>query len=76
MGASKKDIHARLIMRYRDVAWWWYAGMTALVIVLAIITQEVWHTEMPRLGSFHGFCDGCRLHNPSGHCLCCCKLEQ
>lgn len=29
MGTNKKDIHTRLIMRYRDVAWWWYAGMTA-----------------------------------------------
>jgi hypothetical protein len=72
MGTNKKDIHARLITRYRDVAWWWYAGMTVqcplhliiletnemaqiVVIVLAIITQEVWHTEMPVWGVFMAF---------------------
>lgn len=27
-GTNKKDIHARLISHYQDVAWWWYAGMT------------------------------------------------
>ncbi|CZR51394.1 probable isp4 protein [Phialocephala subalpina] len=55
MNKSKKDIHARLIQRYKDVPWWWYAGMTVIVIVLAIITQEVWHTEMPVWGVFIAF---------------------
>ncbi len=31
MNKSKKDIHARLIMRYRDVPWWVYAGMTVSI---------------------------------------------
>ena len=41
MGTSKKDIHARLIMRCRDVVWWWYAGTTVNFL------EEVWHTAMP-----------------------------
>lgn len=27
-GTAKKDIHSRLIMRYKDVPWYWYLGMT------------------------------------------------
>ena len=28
MGTSKKDIHSRLIKRYKDVPWWCYPAMT------------------------------------------------
>ena len=41
MGMGKKDIHARLIMRCRDVVWWCYAGTTVNFL------EEVWHTAMP-----------------------------
>ncbi|TVY82379.1 Glutathione transporter, partial [Lachnellula suecica] len=70
-GTAKKDIHARLIMRYKDVPWYWYLGMTVsasklwtirlltfyqiVVIALSIIVQEVWHTEMPVWGVFMAF---------------------
>lgn len=27
-GQNKKDVHARLLSRYPDVAWWWYAILT------------------------------------------------
>lgn len=27
-GTNKKDVHARMIMRYKDVPGWWYFGLT------------------------------------------------
>lgn len=46
----KKDIHARLIERYQDTPWWWYAGLTVLILGLTIMVQEVYHTGMPIWG--------------------------
>ncbi|RHZ53120.1 small oligopeptide transporter, OPT family [Aspergillus thermomutatus] len=46
-GRNKKDIHARLIAAYADVPWWWFAGVTILIFVLGIVTNEVWHTGLP-----------------------------
>ncbi|KAF2139368.1 uncharacterized protein K452DRAFT_254698 [Aplosporella prunicola CBS 121167] len=46
-GEKKKDIHARLMMRYKDVPWWWFMILTVVVLVVAIITMEVWHLGMP-----------------------------
>lgn len=46
----KKDIHARLIDRYPDVPWWWYAVMTTIVLALSITVQEVYSTGLPVWG--------------------------
>ncbi|PCH02528.1 Tetrapeptide transporter, OPT1/isp4 [Penicillium occitanis (nom. inval.)] len=51
----KKDIHVRLIERYRDVPSWWYAALTVVVFALTIMVQEVYHTEMPVWGVFLAF---------------------
>ncbi|RDW65607.1 putative isp4 protein-1 [Coleophoma crateriformis] len=52
---NRKDIHARLMSNYKDLPWWVYPGMTVIIIVLAIIVQEVWHTGMPVWGVFLAF---------------------
>ncbi|KAJ5587102.1 small oligopeptide transporter OPT family [Penicillium hispanicum] len=49
-GEQKKDVHARLLSRYPDAPWWWYAIMTVIVLVVAIVTQYVWHTGLPFWG--------------------------
>lgn len=46
----KKDIHARLIERYSDTPWWWYAALSVLIFGLTIMVQEVYHTGMPVWG--------------------------
>ncbi|RBR19330.1 hypothetical protein FVER53590_08400 [Fusarium verticillioides] len=51
----KKDIHARLIERYPDAPWWWYAALTAIVLGLTIMVQEVYDTQMPVWGVFLAF---------------------
>ncbi|WYZ36993.1 hypothetical protein EsH8_II_000499 [Colletotrichum jinshuiense] len=53
--SRKKDIHARLIERYPDAPWWWYGVLTAIVLALTIIVQEVYHTQMPVWGIFVAF---------------------
>ncbi|RDW59914.1 putative isp4 protein-2 [Coleophoma cylindrospora] len=55
MNKNRKDIHARLMSSYKDLPWWVYPGMTIIIIVLAIIVQEVWHTGMPVWGVFLAF---------------------
>ncbi|KAE8136024.1 OPT oligopeptide transporter protein-domain-containing protein [Aspergillus pseudotamarii] len=51
-GQNKKDIHARLLSRYPDVAWWWYAVLTVIVVAVAIMVQYVWNTGLPFWGLF------------------------
>lgn len=46
-GLGKKDIHARLIERYREVPWWWFGAIAVLMFVLSAVTNEVWHTGLP-----------------------------
>lgn len=46
-GSDKKDVHARLMTAYRGVPWWWFASITVLMFVLSIVTNEVWHTDLP-----------------------------
>ncbi|KAJ0305963.1 hypothetical protein COL516b_005074 [Colletotrichum fioriniae] len=53
--SRKKDIHTRLIERYPDTPWWWYGIMTAVVLALTIIVQEVYKTQMPVWGVFIAF---------------------
>ncbi|QMW29127.1 hypothetical protein G4B84_004462 [Aspergillus flavus NRRL3357] len=51
-GQNKKDVHARLLSRYPDVAWWWYAILTVIVVAVAIMVQYVWNTGLPFWGLF------------------------
>ncbi|KAK1573419.1 OPT oligopeptide transporter protein-domain-containing protein [Colletotrichum navitas] len=51
----KKDIHARLIERYPGTKWWWYAVLTVVVLVLTIVIQVVYKTQMPVWGVFVAF---------------------
>lgn len=46
-GTSKEDVHARLMSVYPTVPWWWFATVTLLMFVLSIVTNEVWHTDLP-----------------------------
>jgi len=41
MGTSKKDIHARLIMRYKDVPWWCYPTMTVSSSKMSYINSRL-----------------------------------
>jgi OPT family small oligopeptide transporter len=46
-GTNKQDVHARLMSVYPTVPWWWFAGVTVLMFVLSVVTNEVWHTGLP-----------------------------
>ncbi|PLN83965.1 small oligopeptide transporter [Aspergillus taichungensis] len=50
LGRDKKDVHSRIMERYRDVPWWWFASVSVLMFVLSIVTNEVWHTGLPAWG--------------------------
>lgn len=54
-GSSKKDIHSRLMASYPAVPWWWFAAITVLMFALSIVTNEVWHTDLPAWGVFVAF---------------------
>lgn len=41
------DIHARLMSKYREVPDWWYAVIFLAMFVFAIISIEVWPSELP-----------------------------
>jgi OPT family oligopeptide transporter len=32
---------------YHQVPWWWFFAVTILMFVLSIVTNEVWHTDLP-----------------------------
>ncbi|KAL3299475.1 OPT family small oligopeptide transporter [Colletotrichum asianum] len=53
--SRKKDIHARLIEKYPDTPSWWYAILTVIVLVLSIVVQVVYKTQMPVWGIFVAF---------------------
>ncbi|KAL2399057.1 Glutathione transporter 1 [Exophiala dermatitidis] len=54
-GTGKQDVHARLMARYRQVPWWWFAIITILMLVLSIVTNEVYHTDLPVWAVFLSF---------------------
>jgi len=41
-GQQKKDCHARMIDKYPDVPWYWYGGLTVLILGLTIMTVVVY----------------------------------
>ncbi|KAI0685810.1 OPT oligopeptide transporter [Cerioporus squamosus] len=44
---EKDDIHAKLMRAYPEVPDWWYLLTFVACFSLAIVTAEVWHTEIP-----------------------------
>ncbi|EJF56838.1 OPT oligopeptide transporter [Dichomitus squalens] len=44
---EKDDIHAKLMRAYPEVPDWWYMLTFIACFALAIVTAEVWHTEIP-----------------------------
>ena len=44
---EKDDIHAKLMRAYPEVPDWWYLLTFLACFSLAIVTAEVWHTEIP-----------------------------
>jgi len=54
-GRQKRDCHARMIMKYPDVPWWWYASLSLLILGLTIMTMYVYNIGMPWWGVFLAF---------------------
>lgn len=44
---DEKDIHSRLMSRYRDIPHWWFAVVFVISFVLGAVTIEVYDTKMP-----------------------------
>jgi OPT family oligopeptide transporter len=51
-GSGKKDIHARLMSSYRDVPWWSFASVTVLMLVITIIINVIYDTQLPVWATF------------------------
>ncbi|KAK7534816.1 small oligopeptide transporter, OPT family [Phyllosticta citribraziliensis] len=66
-GSDKKDVHVRMMRQnYATVPWWWFLIMTIIVLVLTIITMEVYDTEMPVWGIIVAFGMACLYIVPVG----------
>ncbi|KAG0309100.1 hypothetical protein BGZ98_005212 [Dissophora globulifera] len=44
---SSQDVHYKLMQAYKEVPEWWYIALFLLMVVLAIITCEVWAYGLP-----------------------------
>ena len=44
---DEKDIHSRLMSRYRDIPHWWFGALFVATFVLGAVTIEVYDTDMP-----------------------------
>jgi len=44
---DEKDIHTRLMSRYRDIPHWWFIVVFAISFILGAVTIEVYDTRMP-----------------------------
>ncbi|KZO90436.1 OPT oligopeptide transporter [Calocera viscosa TUFC12733] len=44
---DEPDIHSRLMTAYREVPNWWYIGLFLGSFAIAIVTIEVWKTQLP-----------------------------
>jgi len=49
---EQPDIHARLMMSYRQVPTWWYIIIFIISVVFGLVANEVWHTELTVWGFF------------------------
>ena len=54
-GTGKKDIHARLMSKYKNVPWYFWAALTVIVLVLCIVMTEIYHTGLPVYGIILAF---------------------
>lgn len=44
---DEKDIHSRLMSRYRDIPHWWFAIVFVVSFILGAVSIEVYDTKMP-----------------------------
>ena len=44
---DERDIHARLMSRYRDIPHWWFGAVFVISFVLGAVTITVYDTKMP-----------------------------
>jgi len=44
---DEKDIHTRLMTRYRDIPHWWFVAVFVVSFVLGAVTIEIYDTKMP-----------------------------
>lgn len=54
-GIAQRDIHSRLMAVYQPVPWLWFFAVTLVMVVLSIVTNEVWHTGLPVWAVFVAF---------------------
>ncbi|KAK7741841.1 hypothetical protein SLS53_004907 [Cytospora paraplurivora] len=54
-GATKLDIHSRLMRAYRKVPIWWWLSIIVVVLAMSIAMTEVYHTGLPVYGIFLAF---------------------
>ncbi|KXT09094.1 hypothetical protein AC579_5299 [Pseudocercospora musae] len=50
-----KDCHARMMEKYPDAKWWWYATLAAIILGLSIMTMYVYDIGMPFWGVLIAF---------------------
>lgn len=49
-GATRLDIHARLMKPYKKVPIWWWGAIILVVFAMAVAMTEVFHTGLPVYG--------------------------
>ncbi|KAI9708754.1 MAG: hypothetical protein M1820_003709 [Bogoriella megaspora] len=49
-GKAPLDIHGRLMRAYKKTPWWWYAVITLVIFVLAVVMVEVYSVQLPVYG--------------------------
>ncbi|KUI66912.1 Glutathione transporter 1 [Cytospora mali] len=54
-GATRLDIHARLMRSYKKVPFYWWLSIVVVVLAMAIAMTKVYHTGLPVYGIFLAF---------------------
>ncbi|KAH8805429.1 sexual differentiation process protein [Xylogone sp. PMI_703] len=54
-GQGEKDIHARVMEKYKEVPWWWFFSITVVMLALSIVTNEVYDTKLSVWAVFLAF---------------------
>ncbi|KAI0793278.1 OPT oligopeptide transporter [Abortiporus biennis] len=44
---EERDVHSRLMSVYKEVPWWWYAGLGIISVAFGIAAIEIFPTQMP-----------------------------
>ncbi|KXT06362.1 hypothetical protein AC578_9203 [Pseudocercospora eumusae] len=65
-GNRPKDCHARMIEKYPDAKWWWYATLAVIILGLSIMTMYVYDIGMPFWGVLIAFGMACLYIVPVG----------